>query len=101
MVTQYAYHVTLAEFLPSIKEKGLVPNEHPSLDEPGIFFEPDEEEAAIYLDPPRTVMLRWVLVGGAQSYTEDGEYIHFDVVAPENLEMRTKEGWKTISGERF
>lgn len=93
---EYAYHVTLREFLPSIERDGLLPQEHESLEEPGIFFEPDEEGAAVYHEPPNTVMLRWPLSGTPRSSTPDGEYAWYETVPPHLIEKKVKGGWVTL-----
>lgn len=89
--TQYAYHVTLGQFLPSIAKNGLVPREHASTGEPVIFVEPDEAEAAIYADPPKTVMLRFPVDGFGT--TDDGENIWHDTVPPQEIEVRQGDQW--------
>lgn len=98
-MTDYAYHVTLKTLLPSIMEQGLLPHEHEWLDEPGIFVEPDEDAAAAYHEPPKTVMLRFALPRDASLdyYSEDlPEYIWDHRVPPERLERKTKAGWAPL-----
>lgn len=94
---EHAYHVTLREFLPSIERDGLLPQEHESLEEPGIFFEPNEEGAAVYHEPPNTVMLRWPLSGTPRSSTPDGEYAWYETVPPHLIEKKVKGGWVTLA----
>lgn len=88
---QYAYHVTHNAALPSISEKGLLPQPHPHSDEPVIFVERDEDGAAVYHEPGKTVMLRMPVSG--YGCTEDGEDVLHDPVAPERIEVRNEQGW--------
>ena len=82
---QYAYHVTLREFLPSIREDGLVPQWHEGADRDVIFVERTESEAAIYHEPG-SVMLR-VQVNG-YGCTEGGEDVLTWVVPPGEIFIR-------------
>jgi len=100
LAEDYAFHVTLREFLDSIAKDGLLPREHASLDEPGIFFEPDEDGAAIYHEPPKTVMLRWRLPHTPDSSTPDGEYVWYKRVPPDQIEVRVGEAWQPLVGSK-
>lgn len=92
----YAHHVTLTEFLPSIREKGLLPQRHRSSREPVIFVEPDEGEAGIYHEPGKTSMLRFKVPGFGS--TRDGESVIHDRVPPEQIEVRhPMKGWMPLS----
>lgn len=90
----WAYHVTLASFLPSIRAQGLLPRYSEPAGEDVIFVEPDEAEAAIYAEPG-TVMLRFPVDGFGS--TDDGETVIHGSVAPELIQMKRGEGWVTIS----
>lgn len=93
----FAFHVTLKEFLPQIAQHGLLPTEHRSLDEPGIFVEDQEDEVEVYMDSGRTAMLRFPVDGF--STTDDGEYVLYGVrVDPSTIEVRRKGGvWKKLT----
>jgi len=91
MENQFAYHVTLAEFLPSILAKGLLATPHPSAGgEPVIFVEPDQAEAEIYADV-NTVTLRFPVDGFG--CTDDGECVVDGPVLPENLDVFVSGAW--------
>lgn len=71
----WAYHVTPAQFLPSIVERGLQPNRHPHVEDvPVLFVEPDLAGVEPYWGPGMA-LLRFKVPGfGA---TEDGESVLF------------------------
>jgi hypothetical protein len=91
---EYAYHVTLAQFIPAIAKEGLRPHFSSSAGEDVIFVEEDEKEAAIYMEPPRTVMLRFEVPGFGS--TEDGEAVVYNVVPPQEIEVKQAGVWKRI-----
>lgn len=92
----WVYHVTPKRNLQSIAKQGLVPSDHEWFDEPVIFFEPDEEEAAIYKSPG-TIMLRWDFgIGTPVADGETSEYIEYKTVPPEKIQVKTKLGWIPI-----
>jgi hypothetical protein len=80
----YHFHTTHAYFLPSIADRGLLPGEHAHFDSPVVFFEPDYDGAAIYLEP-KARMVRWP--EGPSETTEDGECVRTIPVAPEDIEI--------------
>jgi hypothetical protein len=91
----WAYHVTMKSFLPSILKDGLRPTAHEHTHgEPVIFVEDDEEQASIYHEPPKTVMLRFKVPWFGT--TDDGEYVHHDVVRPEDLQVKTRLGFEAL-----
>lgn len=94
MDTAYAYHVTLAEFLPSIRKEGLLANRHKHAGgEPVIFVEPDQEEAEIYATD-KTVTLRFPVKGFG--CTPDGECVVDGPIAPEHLDVCLKGKWQPV-----
>jgi len=90
----WAYHVTLKEFLPSIARRGLLPSEHRSVEEPAIFVEGDSEEAGLYMESGKTSMLRFDVAGW--DTTEDGEYVIYDRIPPEDIWIRKAGRWKPL-----
>lgn len=78
------YHTTHAYFLPWIADQGLVPTEHSHHDKPVVFFEPDYDGAAIYLEP-KARMLRWP--EGPSETTEDGECVRVTPVPAVEIEI--------------
>ena len=89
----FAYHVTLREFLPSIAEKGLLPNLREGAGEV-IFVEPDQEDAEIYA-AENTVTLRFPVDGFG--CTEDGECVIEGIVAQSSIEVSDDGKWKAIA----
>lgn len=88
--TELAYHVTLREFLPSIRQQGLQPKPHESTAEPVIFVEPDQEEAEIYAQE-NTVTLRFPVDGFG--CTDDGECVVHEPVPAESIEYFDQGRW--------
>ena len=80
----YHFHTTHVFFLPAIADRGLVPTEHAHHDKPAVFFEPDYQGAAIYLEP-KARMLRWP--AGPFEDTEDGECVRVIPVPPGEVEI--------------
>ena len=90
----YAFHVTLAEFLPSIRQAGLLPNRHKHAGgESVIFVEPDQDEAEIY-STDKTVTLRFAVDGFG--CTEDGECVVNGPIASHLIEVCTGGQWKAL-----
>jgi hypothetical protein len=92
----FAYHATLKEFVPLIARDGLIAHFDENLGEDVIFVEPDESEAAIYLQD-NGAMLR-VSVDGIGD-TEDGECVLWDTprIAPSDIDIRDKQEWVHLS----
>lgn len=96
---EWAYHVTQKSLLPGIEKDGLRPTPHQHTNgEAVIFIEPDEENVAVYHQPPNTVMLRFKVDGFGT--TDDGENVYYDAVSPEDLEIKTKIGFIPLSEYR-
>jgi len=98
---EWAYHVTLREFLPSIAKKGLQPDSHESANgEEVIFVERSQEEAEVYAAPD-TVTLRFLVDGFG--CTEDGEDVLYDVTIPAvEIEVYDKKArsWRPLKERR-
>jgi len=92
----YAYHATIAEFLPSIAAHGLRASYNAWLGEDVIFVEPDREGSAIYLEPGRGVMLRMNVPGIGS--TPDGECVLYDtpLVPAAQIEVERDGSWISI-----
>jgi len=93
----YAYHATIFEFLPSIKEYGLKANFSSHLEEDVIFVEPDYEEAAIYLEKNQGVMLRFLVEG--IGHTKDGECVLWNTpeVSAKSITFEYNKNWLPLS----
>lgn len=91
---QWAYHVTLAQFLPSIKAKGLVATEHAHANgQAVIFVEPDEEEVSMY-EEPDTATLRFPVDGFG--CLENGECVVDGPVPADSIEVRVGNQWERL-----
>lgn len=97
-ISSYGYHVTLKQFLPEIAKSGLLPQMHSHYSNgPVIFYEPDEEEAMIYHDPPNTVLLRFPTNHYDGDMTYDGEYVLLENVKPSDIEYKDEGGWEKLT----
>lgn len=97
---RFAYHATLAEFLPAIRDEGLRPFFSSAAGGEVIFCEPDLAGAAIYAEHRDGVLLRWALgPDEVLDCTPDGESVWRDMVPADRLEVLQGSRWARLSSE--